>query len=132
MARRKRRPPMSEETRGERIKRYRLAIPLSQPELAARLSVSLATVSRWETANRMPQRVHRIPLAEALGTTWAVLAHGAEGVDQGVGLRPGVERRTARLASLRRAVARAQAGGNEILDELIRAAVDVVERHRLM
>lgn len=133
MARRKRMP----ETRGERIKRYRLAAGLSQPELAARLNISLATVSRWETAGRKPQQSHRSALAGALGVSWATLEHG-EATEAASGLVGGaprptrqLERRQEQLRPLREAVTKAQNAGGPVLYEIVRAAVEVLARHRL-
>ena len=141
MARRKRRLPMPErppETRGERIKRYRLAAGLSQPELAARLRVSLATVSRWETAERIPQQSHREPLAAALGTTWQMLLHGETSI-QAIA-QPGAalpltgravgDRRRPGLQPLRDAISQVQGMGEDVLTEFVNAVLELAHSSR--
>ncbi len=40
---------------GDQVKYIRMALQLSQAELAAQMGVSYATVSRWERENRKPQ-----------------------------------------------------------------------------
>ena len=39
----------------DQVKYVRMALQLSQTELAERMGVSFATVSRWERENRKPQ-----------------------------------------------------------------------------
>ena len=39
----------------DQVKYIRMALQLSQTELAAQMGVSYATVSRWERENRKPQ-----------------------------------------------------------------------------
>jgi ribosome-binding protein aMBF1 (putative translation factor) len=51
---------LSENEVGRRIRDARLAVGLSQLELAYRLSVSQSTVRRWESGAARPQR-HLVP-----------------------------------------------------------------------
>lgn len=65
------------ETLGQRIKRLRATLGLSQPELAAVVRVDHITLSRWETDKRTPRSpAIRRALADALGVTVPVLMEG--------------------------------------------------------
>lgn len=48
-------PDMQHLNFSNQVKYVRMALQLSQTELAQRLGVSYATVSRWERENRKPQ-----------------------------------------------------------------------------
>ncbi len=60
-------------TFGRRIKDLRKGMGMSQAELAARLGVSIQTVSRWECDSGMPDIMQIVPLAKTLGTTTDIL-----------------------------------------------------------
>lgn len=122
------------ETLGQRIKRLRTALGLSQPELAAVVRVDHATLSRWETDRRRPRSpAIKRALAEALGVSVAVLTTGEETAGDGGG-RAGSsppdppERRRPVLAPLRVVVASIQRLGDEALADFVDAVVQVGDR----
>lgn len=51
---------------GARIARQRRAVYLTQEQLAERIGVQQATISRWENGVSAPALRHRMPLAQAL------------------------------------------------------------------
>jgi superfamily II DNA or RNA helicase/DNA-binding XRE family transcriptional regulator len=59
---------MRQEWDGNRIKRLRTALGLSQEKLAERLGVTFATVNRWENGVARPSRLSRLRLAELAGS----------------------------------------------------------------
>ena len=122
---RQRRHRMAHETLGQRIKRFRLALTLSQPELAAIVRVDHATLSRWETDKRSPRSpaVQRA-LADALGVSVGELMGTAVNVVP----RPISDRRRPVLAPLRGAVSRLQALGDEALADFVAAAVALADQ----
>lgn len=116
------------ETMGQRIKRLRTGLALSQPELAALVRVDHATLSRWETDRRRPRSpAIRRALAEALGVSVELLLTGSDG---GAGSRPPspVERRQPVLAPLRAIVDRVQHLGDEALEDFVAVVVEVGNR----
>jgi transcriptional regulator with XRE-family HTH domain len=114
------------ETLGARVKRLRLARGLSQPELAALVHVDHATVSRWETDHRMPQRGPRAALASVLGVPVDYLVHG----NTTTGHEPMAvaDRRRPMLMPLREAVSRVQAIGDEALSDFVADVVALANR----
>lgn len=58
---------------GKNIEHFRVARELSQGDLAERLQVTQATVSRWESGLLEPRRAMKVKLARELGTDVAVL-----------------------------------------------------------
>lgn len=68
-------------TWGANIRSHRLALPLKQADLAARVGVSHVTVWRWEAGQREPGRENKARLALVLGTHVGVLfPHSTEAV----------------------------------------------------
>ncbi len=114
------------ETFGARVKRLRLARGLSQPELAALCYVDHATVSRWETDRRRPQRGPRAALAGALGVSPAYLVGGAATI----GHEPMAvaERRRPTLKPLRDAISRVQGMGEDALTDFVADVVALANR----
>jgi transcriptional regulator with XRE-family HTH domain len=121
MPRMQRKKTMPPETLGARIKRLRTERGLSQPELAAVLHVDHATISRWETDRRTPQRTHRAGLSAALGISWESLT----GRPELLRLEP-MDRRQPRLRPLREAISRVQAMGNDTLLVFVSDVVGMV------
>lgn len=66
------------ETRGQRIKRARAALGISQDKLAKRVGVSTMTVSRWETDTMSPEGDNLPALAAELGVTPGWVLFGEE------------------------------------------------------
>ena len=58
---------------GQRIARRRKAVQITQSDLAARVGVSLHTVSGWERGEHLPDVAHLQKIAEALDTSVAFL-----------------------------------------------------------
>ena len=54
---------------GRNIKRYRLLKGLTQEQLAERLCVTSAAVSKWEAKNTYPDITMLFPLANVFGIT---------------------------------------------------------------
>ena len=52
-----------------KIKEFRIALGMTQSELAAKMGVSQATIGMWETGDRMPRASKLQKLAEILGCT---------------------------------------------------------------
>ena len=50
-----------------KIKEFRIALGMTQSELAAKMGVSQATIGMWETGDRMPRASKLQKLAEILG-----------------------------------------------------------------
>lgn len=63
---------------GQKIRRQRRALFLTQEDLAARLGVKQSNVSRWESDERTPALRHRAALAEALHIAPHILYEGIE------------------------------------------------------
>lgn len=59
---------------GERLKRLRQAVGLSQPQLAKAAQVPLMTLRNWEQNRRIPRLDAAMSLARALGVTLDELA----------------------------------------------------------
>lgn len=58
---------------GRNIATFRAARALGQADLAARLGVTAATVSRWEAGLIEPRRMMKVQIAQELGTDVSVL-----------------------------------------------------------
>lgn len=67
---------------GERIKQKRKALGLTQQALAEAIGVSMHSVFRWESGDRVPDADALVRIAEVLGTTVSFLM----GEDQGGGI----------------------------------------------
>ncbi|MDX1922161.1 MAG: helix-turn-helix transcriptional regulator [Alphaproteobacteria bacterium] len=65
-------------TLGENIKKYRLALDLSQEELADKCGFDRTYISMLERGKRNPSLINLIRLAEGLGINIAKLTHGCE------------------------------------------------------
>ncbi len=121
------------ESLGHRIRRLRTVKELTQPELAQLVGVDSITISRWENDRSTPRgRRMRQALAQALETPVSELITGQAMPRHRLGARGLPERRTAGLAGLRAAVAKAQAAGDEVLGEVIQAAIRVVQQRGLI
>ena len=66
---------------GSTIRQLRETKHLTQAELAAKLSVSAKTISKWETAKGLPDISLLEPLAAALGVSVLELVHKFEEVN---------------------------------------------------
>jgi transcriptional regulator with XRE-family HTH domain len=62
---------------GARIREARLALGLSQTELADRVQVSQPTIAHWEQGTHAPRQLALVRLADALGVSRAWLLDGA-------------------------------------------------------
>jgi transcriptional regulator with XRE-family HTH domain len=62
---------------GTRIREARLALGLSQIELADRVQVSQPTIAHWEQGTHAPRQLALVRLADALGVSRAWLLDGA-------------------------------------------------------
>lgn len=58
---------------GVNLKNWRTARQLEQSDLAERIGVTQATVSRWEGGKLEPRRHHKVALATALDTDVVIL-----------------------------------------------------------
>lgn len=67
-----------QETVGQRIKTARLAVDLSQEELAGRLGTSRYVVHRWERGHNQPNRKYRRRLAEEFGQPSNYFMNGSQ------------------------------------------------------
>jgi transcriptional regulator with XRE-family HTH domain len=121
------------ESLGHRIKRLRTVKDITQPELAQLIGVDSITISRWENDRSTPRgRRMRQALAQALETPVSEVMTGQAMPRHRLGARVLPERRTAGLAGLRAAVSKAQAAGDEVLGELIQAAIRVLRERGLV
>ncbi|RPE03018.1 helix-turn-helix domain-containing protein [Candidatus Pantoea deserta] len=67
---------MQKETTGERIRRRRKALNLTQKAVAEKISVSHVAISQWEKEETLPRGENLLRLAEALGCAPAWLVDG--------------------------------------------------------
>lgn len=116
------------ETLGERIKRLRTERELTQSELAARIPVDHATLSRWETDRRKPRGPAMWhALAAALGVdTRELRGEGPESAPAVV-----QERRDGALTPLRQAIDMALTLGDAGLIAELTVAVQAAVQRRL-
>lgn len=70
--------PMEKRTVGTRIRRARLAMGLSQPELAELVGVKRLSIGQWERDARLPSTELLMKLVEALGVrlAWVMTGKG--------------------------------------------------------
>lgn len=116
------------ETLGERIKRLRTERELTQAELAARIPVDHATLSRWETDRRKPRGPAMWhALAAALGVGIGEI-RGESAMHAPAGVQ---ERRTSALAPLRQAIDMALTLGDAGLIAELTVAVQAAVQRRL-
>lgn len=118
----------SGETLGERIKRLRTERELTQAELAARIPVDHATLSRWETDRRKPRGPamwHALAAALGVGVE-EVRGDGLQAAPAGV-----QERRSSTLAPLRQAIDLALTLGDPGLLAELTVAVQAAVQRRL-
>ncbi len=128
---------MTPETLGRRIRRLRLALQLSQEQLAQRVPVASRTVSAWERDENAPRSFpQQRALANALGVSVATLLGVAEASVPPTSSLPssGGDRRRPELQPLREAVARvssydAQGASpyGRLLPQFVRAVVHLAE-----
>lgn len=79
--------------------------PLSQVELADRIGVAQATMSRWATGTASPQSIHWPRIKEVLGIDLGVEPKIVTQPDEVAQLRRRVEKLQAQVESLTRSVA---------------------------
>jgi transcriptional regulator with XRE-family HTH domain len=65
---------MKRETMGERLKRLRAAVGLSQAGLARAANISVYTLMQWEQDRRLPSWEGAVALADGLGVSLDELA----------------------------------------------------------